>query len=83
MKAAKLELLQKHGTKCMLCGKDVGKHIQWHHLIPRYAGGLDTYENGSLLCCSCHLEVHDFMYEDKEYTDYTNKILANKKGSLN
>ena len=79
MKPVKTQLVQKNGTICMLCGKDVGKHIQWHHLIPRYAGGDDSYENGSLLCCNCHLEVHDFMYGDEEYTIYTEKILANKK----
>ena len=79
MKATKLELIEKHGKKCMLCGKEVEKHIQWHHIIPRYAGGDDSYENGSLLCCNCHLEVHDFMYGDEEYTIYTEKILANKK----
>lgn len=83
MKAAKLELLQKHGTKCMLCKKDVGKKIQWHHIKPRCKGGLDTYENGALLCPNCHVEVHQHLYGDEEYTDYTNKILANKKGSLN
>lgn len=79
MKPAKIELLRRNGTKCMLCGKDLGKHIQWHHLVPRYAGGLDTYENGSLLCSNCHIEVHDFMYGDQEYTNFTKRILANKK----
>lgn len=79
MKATKYELLQKHGTKCMICGKDVGKHIQWHHIVPKYAGGRDTYENGSLLCPLCHAEVHDFMYGDEEYTKTIEIILANKK----
>ena len=82
MKAAKLELLQKHGQVCMLCKKNVGKKIQWHHVKPRSKGGLDTYENGALLCPHCHVEVHQWLYEDKEYTEYTNKILANKKASL-
>ena len=83
MKAAKFELLQRNGTKCMLCREDVGKRIQWHHIVPRYAGGLDTYENGGLLCPNCHTEVHEYMYGDEEYTNFTNKIISNKKGSLN
>lgn len=79
MKAAKLELLNKHGTKCMICGKDVGKKIQWHHIVPRYAGGYDTYENGSLLCPLCHVEIHFYEYGDEEYTRLTKIILQNKK----
>ena len=83
MKVAKLQLLQKHGTKCMLCQSDVGKKIQWHHIKPRSVGGLDSYANGALLCSNCHVEVHRHIYGDKKYTEYTNIILANKKGSLN
>ena len=79
MKATKLELLERNGRKCMLCGKDVGKRIQWHHIIPRYAGGDDSYENGCLLCANCHTEVHEFMYGDEQYTEFTQKILVNKK----
>ena len=79
MKAAKFELLQRNGTKCMLCGKDVGKRIQWHHIIPRYAGGPDTYENSAALCPNCHTEVHEYMYGDEEYTKFTEKMLENKQ----
>lgn len=79
MKATKLMLLQNNGTKCMICGKDVGKRIQWHHIVPRYAGGDDSYANGSLLCPNCHTEVHEYSYGDEEYTNFTNKIVATKQ----
>ena len=79
MKAAKIELLHKHSTKCMICGRDVGKKIQWHHIVPRYAGGYDTYENGSLLCPDCHVEIHFNEYGDEEYTRLTSIILQNKR----
>ena len=79
MKATKLMLLMNNGQKCMICRKDVGKRIQWHHIVPKYAGGDDSYENGSLLCCSCHTEVHEFMYGEEEYAKFTEKILENKK----
>lgn len=79
MKATKLELLQRNGTKCMICGKDVGKKIQWHHIIPRYAGGTDSYGNGSLLCHLCHVEIHFYEYGDEEYTRLTKIIRQNKK----
>ncbi|MBE5813468.1 MAG: HNH endonuclease [Clostridiales bacterium] len=79
MKATKLELLRRNGTKCMLCGKDVGKRIQWHHLVPKYAGGDDSYANGSLLCPNCHTEVHEYSYGDEEYTNFTQQIIKNKQ----
>lgn len=79
MKATKIELLQRNGTKCMICGNDVGKLIQWHHIVPRYAGGTDIYENGSLLCPLCHIELHYHEYGDEEYTRLTEIILQNKK----
>lgn len=79
MKATKLELLRRNGTKCMLCGKDVGKRIQWHHLVPKYAGGDDSYNNGSLLCPNCHTEIHEYLYGQEEYTNFTKQILSNKQ----
>ena len=79
MKPTKMELINRNGCVCMLCGKDVGKHIQWHHIVPKSAGGKDTYENGSLVCPLCHVTIHDYTYGEDVYQQMTEKILTNKK----
>lgn len=80
---AKLELIKRNGTCCWICGDDVGKGIQYHHIIPKYAGGHPSdISNGSLVCGSCHVELHLFDYGTSEFEYYTNKILdyKNTKG---
>lgn len=78
MKQTKIDLIMNHGRVCMCCKKDVGELIQWHHIIPRYAGGDDSYENGSLLCPNCHVDLHLYLYGTKEYERITKIILSNK-----
>lgn len=77
-RATKQKIVENAGTHCMLCGKDVGKHITWHHIKPRYAGGTDDYSNASLLCASCHAIIHDYLWESPEYMYYTRIILNNR-----
>lgn len=86
MKETKWRLIKNNGCRCMLCGKTVPyEEIQWHHIFPRYAskrlGELpdDSYENGSLLCRHCHIEIHHYLWWDDEYQVMTDMILANKK----
>lgn len=74
----KQEMIQDAGTRCMLCGKDAGKQITWHHMQPRYAGGTDSYSNASLLCPHCHPIIHIYLWESPEYMYYTRIILNNR-----
>lgn len=78
MKQTKVELIMRHGRVCMHCKQNVGSLIQWHHIVPRYAGGDDSYGNGSLLCPNCHTEIHLYLYGMKEYEEMTQEILKNK-----
>ena len=77
-RAVKQEIINDTGTRCMLCGKDVGRAITWHHMQPRYAGGRDSYENASLLCECCHRIIHIYLWESPEYMYYTRIILNNR-----
>jgi hypothetical protein len=72
---AKRQLIENYGCVCFLCRKDVGRSITWHHVKPRYASGDDSYENGSLLCEKCHVEVHRYNWGTAIYNDYMTKVL--------
>ena len=74
----KQQIIDNAGTRCMLCGHDVGHAITWHHMQPRYAGGTNAYENASLLCERCHRFIHIYLWESLEYTYYTRIILNNR-----
>lgn len=77
-RATKQAIIQNAGTRCMLCGKNVGKQITWHHIQPRYAGGTDNYSNASLICPHCHPIIHRYLWESPEYMYYTRIILNNR-----
>jgi len=82
----KEELIKRNGCRCMLCLKEVPyREIQWHHIVPKYYTtfmGLapdNSYENGSLVCVSCHQKIHKYMYLDDEYQFMMDVIEGNKK----
>ncbi|MBQ8299582.1 MAG: HNH endonuclease [Clostridia bacterium] len=86
MHPTKLKLIQRNGLRCMACGKIVEyKNIQWHHIKPKYVSKAnhepvdDSYENGSLLCKRCHIEIHKYLWWDEEYQLLTDLIEDNKK----
>lgn len=64
-KSIKQGTLMRDEFKCRCCG--IGGHESWldvlvyHHLIPVYAGGPDTVENGLTLCSNCHLTLHCYI----------------------
>lgn len=84
MNETKVWLIIEHGTVCMLCGKDVGRKIQWHHIRPKYDFKRcnekidDSVENGSLLCPDCHKLIHRYDYIDYRYKRLTLEIKKNK-----
>jgi hypothetical protein len=80
MKETKRLLIERNGTVCMLCGKDVGRRITWHHIKPRCVGGDNSYQNGSLLCERCHFQrVNKLKYGTREYRELMEEIKRNKK----
>lgn len=79
----KLELIENYGHVCFICGRDVGKAITHHHIIPCSKGGSDYYENGSLTCSCCHSEIHLFEYGSIEYTEFTKRLIKYKEDNLN
>lgn len=62
----KKAVLIRDDFKCRACGVD-GKSgmylgiLVYHHLIPVYAGGPDTVENGLTLCSNCHITLHNYL----------------------
>ncbi len=85
--AVKQNTLIRDDFKCRACGLD-GKSgmylgiLVYHHLVPVYAGGPDTVENGLTLCSNCHLTLHNYIagkvQVNKEMlTDDEEKIFKN------
>lgn len=73
-------MIERNKAICMLCGKNVGKRITFHHIRPKSHGGDDSYENGSLLCEQCHFEVvNKVRYGTRQYNELMDQIRSNKK----
>lgn len=86
MHETKARLILNNGLRCMLCGEEVPyNQLNWHHIKPKSVckhlnEAIDnSYENGALLCLSCHSFVHLFQYDSQEYKDITRLILLNKR----
>ena len=65
--SVKKATLIRDGNKCRCCG--IGGEawagiLVYHHLIPVYAGGPDTVDNGLTLCVNCHLTLHNYITGD-------------------
>ncbi len=77
---AKIKLKEQYGTRCWICKRNVGKAIQYHHIIPKYAGGsADDIRNGSLVCPTCHVKIHYFVYGTPMYERSIKKLLDYKR----
>jgi hypothetical protein len=53
---AKARFLDSVGS-CALCGYDVPAILEVHHIVPLYLGGIDTEDNLTALCPTCHAVV--------------------------
>lgn len=53
------------GSVCCNCGKECGKDIEYHHIVPLERGGKDIVSNLAPLCYECHTICH-FPYERKK-----------------
>lgn len=64
--------LVEDNNTCQCCGLHgpqwVGVLV-YHHVIPVYAGGPDTVENGLTLCVNCHLTLHNYITGDVQKPD--------------
>ena len=70
--SVKKATLIRDGNKCRCCG--IGGEawagiLVYHHLIPVYAGGPDTVDNGLTLCVNCHLTLHNYITGDVQKPD--------------
>lgn len=81
-------LIVRNGLRCMGCGKIVEyKDLHWHHLKPKYVSKInheppdDSYENGSLLCRRCHIEIHKYLWWEDEFQVMTSIVEGNKQES--
>ena len=53
------------GTVCCNCGKDCGREIEYHHIVPLERGGKDVMSNLAPVCYECHSLIH-FPFERKK-----------------
>lgn len=56
-KKEKAVLLERDGTKCFMCEKEMGEDITLEHLVPISAGGKNTYSNMVLMHEKCNQEL--------------------------
>lgn len=85
MHETKALLIMRNGLYCMGCGRETKlKDLQWHHIVPKYVSKLNkqppdnSYENSSLLCKNCHIQIHKYLYWDEEYQMLIDLIEDNK-----
>lgn len=53
------------GSVCCNCGKECGKEIEYHHIIPLERGGKDIISNLAPVCYECHTKIH-FEFERRK-----------------
>ncbi|WP_419825804.1 HNH endonuclease [Sphingomonas sp.] len=41
-------------TECALCGRPLGRRIEWHHVVPKSEGGRETAPLNPI----CHRAIH-------------------------
>lgn len=57
-KAWATAVIREKGSKCEICGWNRAR-CDVHHILPRSKGGLNTINNGAVLCPNCHRELHE------------------------
>jgi 5-methylcytosine-specific restriction protein A len=65
--AIKKATLARDNFTCQCCkmgGEAFVSVLDYHHVVPVYAGGSDSVENGISLCITCHNLVHQHGYGD-------------------
>ncbi len=55
---------------------------EWHHILPKGMGGLDTWDNKIELCALCHDNVHALMWRMSVKHDLPNGYTAEKALAL-
>jgi len=57
------------GTVCSNCGKECGRDIEYHHIVPLEYGGQDVISNIVPLCIECHnMCTHGFVHKKADHT---------------
>ena len=83
--AVKQATLIRDDFHCRCCGKGGAPWLGvliYHHVIPVYAGGPDTVENGVTLCQDCHMTLHNYItghlqLDEKTLTAHDKAIFKN------
>lgn len=52
-------LLQRDGSDCWFCGRDLGDDITIEHLVPRSKGGVNHLDNYALAHAKCNQDAAD------------------------
>jgi len=76
----KAVMVKCNGT-CQCCNKG-GSYfadiLDYHHIIPVFLGGVDSPENGTMLCVACHRLVHLYSTGDLVVDEALKKAEYNK-----
>lgn len=70
--SVKKATLIRDNNRCRCCGRGGAAWagiLVYHHVVPVYAGGPDTVENGLTLCVNCHLTLHNYITGDVQIPD--------------
>ena len=51
---------------CFLCGRPLGRKVEWHHVVPKSRGGRDTAPVHPI----CHRTIHRHLTNQQLARDY-------------
>ncbi len=68
-KATKRKIENYWHSQCVIYGNM--DFLEFHHMIPKTAGGTDDYDNIILLCACCHSKIHNRTYNPAKYKQCT------------
>lgn len=63
----KKTVMARDKSTCQCCkrgGEQYVDILDYHHILPVFLGGVDTPENGIMLCVACHRLVHLYSTDD-------------------
>ena len=59
------------GRHCCLCHRFCGLKIEIHHIIEKFEGGGDSYDNAIPLCFDCHSDMRTYDNKHPKGSKYT------------
>lgn len=67
---------------CVLCEQFKSTKMECHHIVPKYNGGEDTFDNCIPLCFDCHQEIGAYNSKHKKGNKYSVSELKQRRNEF-